>query len=76
MAVIVHQRPRVHPPSRPLTGLRESLHKHLPVVVLVHDWIPAIPPRHYVIVRALKLDPVAPRHELSLGSSVRETNEK
>ena len=56
MVVIIHQNPGVDFPPATQDSLEEGVDKQLPVVVIPHDRLPAISPRHDVINRPGVLD--------------------
>ena len=49
MEMIVHQNPRVHPPTMTPADLIEPKQEALPVLVIFKDHLPSVAPRHDMI---------------------------
>ena len=62
MEMIAHQHPGMHPPTKAPVRLFHQIRPREPVLVVIKNILPAIPPRHHMIDGTCRLVSQRSRH--------------
>ena len=61
--MIAHEHPCVNTPTRPSSGFSQRPEKAAPVIIILKNRLPAVPPRHDVVERSGMLNADAAGHD-------------